>query len=56
MKIIPCILPDHYALRLVFNNSNNNNNNNNIKPTYTLKLNNALLYDSLVKKEIKKEI
>jgi hypothetical protein len=32
------------------------NNKNNRKPTYTWKLNNALLSDNLVKEEIKKEI
>jgi hypothetical protein len=48
IEIILCILSDHQGLRLVFNN-----NRNNRKPTYTLKLNNALLNDNLVKKEIK---
>ena len=50
IKIIPCILSDHHGLRLVFNNKNNK------KPTYTWKLNNALLNNSLVKKKVKKEI
>ena len=48
---IPCILSDHYRLRLIFNNSINNG-----KPTFTWKLNNTLLNDTLVKEEIKKEI
>ena len=51
IKIIPCILSDHHGLRLIFNN-----NINNRKPTFTWKLNNTLLNDSLVKDEIKKEI
>jgi hypothetical protein len=45
------IIPDPYRLRLVFNS-----NRNNRKPTYTWKLNNALLSDNLVKEEVKKEI
>jgi hypothetical protein len=48
--IIPCILSDYHRLRLVFNS-----NKNNRKPTYTWKLN-TLLYDNLVKEEIKKKI
>jgi hypothetical protein len=51
IEIIPCILSDHNRLRLIFNN-----NINNRKPTFTWKLNNTLLNDSLVKDEIKKEI
>jgi hypothetical protein len=51
IEIIPCILSDHHGLRLIFNN-----NVNNRKPTFTWKLNNTLLNDSLVKEEIKKEI
>jgi Rps23 Pro-64 3,4-dihydroxylase Tpa1-like proline 4-hydroxylase len=43
-EIIPCILSDH------------NNNINNTKPTFMWKVNNTLLNDNLVKKEIKKEI
>jgi hypothetical protein len=50
-EIIPCILSDHHRLRLIFNNSINNR-----KPTFTWKLNNTLLNDTLVKKEIKKVI
>ena len=50
-EIIPCTLSDHHRLRLVFNN-----NKNNRKPTYTWKLNNALLSDNLVKEKIRKEI
>jgi hypothetical protein len=49
--MIPCILLDHYVLRLVFNN-----NKNNRKHTYTWKLNNTLLNDTLVKEGIKEEI
>jgi len=49
IEMIICIL--HHGLRLVFNS-----NKNNRKPTYTWKLNNALLNDNLVKEEIKKEI
>jgi hypothetical protein len=51
IEIIPCLLFDHQELRLIFNN-----NINNRKPTFTWKLNNNLLNDSLVKDEIKKEI
>jgi hypothetical protein len=51
IEIIPCILSDHHGLRLIFNN-----NINNRKPTFTWKLNNTILNDSLVKDEIKKEI
>jgi hypothetical protein len=51
IEIIPCILSDHHGLRLVFND-----NKNSRKPTYTWKLNNALLNDNLVKEKIKKEI
>jgi hypothetical protein len=50
-EIIPCILSDHHGLRLILNN-----NINNRKPTFTWKLNNSLLNDTLVKEEIKKEI
>jgi hypothetical protein len=48
-EIIPCILSDHHGLRLIFNSSINNR-----KPTFTWKLNNTLLNDTLVKDEIKK--
>jgi hypothetical protein len=51
IEIIPCILSDHHGLRLIFNNSIHNR-----KPTFTGKLNNTLLHDSLVKDVIKKEI
>ena len=51
IEIIPCTLLDHHRLRLIFNN-----NINNTKPTFTWKLNNTLLIDTLVKEEIKKEI
>jgi exonuclease III len=50
IEIIPCILSDHCDLRLIFNN-----NINNRKPTFTRKLNNTILNDSLIKEEIKKE-
>jgi hypothetical protein len=50
-EIIPCILSDHHGLRLIFNS-----NINNRKPTFTWKLNNSLLNDTLVKEDIKKEI
>jgi hypothetical protein len=52
-EITPCLLSDHYVLRLVFNNNNNKNKRN---PINTWKLNNTLLNDNLVKDEIKKEI
>jgi exonuclease III len=48
IEIIPCILSDHHGLRLIVNN--------NIKPTFTWKLNNTLLNDTLVKEGIRKEI
>jgi hypothetical protein len=51
IEIIPCILSDDHGLMLIFNI-----NINNRKPTFTWKLNNTLLKDSLVKDEIKKEI
>jgi hypothetical protein len=51
IEIVPCILSDHHRIRLIFNN-----NINNTKPTFTWKLNNILLNDTLVKEEIKKEI
>jgi hypothetical protein len=51
IEIIPCLLSDHYKLRLVFNS-----NENNKEPTYTWKLKNTLLNDNLVKEEIKKDI
>jgi hypothetical protein len=49
IEIVHCILSDHHGLRLIFHN-----NINNRKPTFTWKLNNTLLNDSLVKDEIKK--
>jgi hypothetical protein len=51
IEIVPCILSDHHGLRLIFNNKINNR-----KPTFTWKLNNTLLNDTLVKEGIKKEI
>jgi hypothetical protein len=51
IELILCILLDHHRLRLVFKN-----NKNNRKSTFTRKLNNYLLNDSLVLEEIKKEI
>jgi hypothetical protein len=50
-EIVPCILLDHDGLRLICSN-----NINNRKPTFTWKLNNTLLNETLVKEEIKKEI
>ena len=49
IEIDPCILSDHHGLRLIFNNNINNG-----KPTFTWKLNNTLLNDTLVKEGIKK--
>jgi hypothetical protein len=49
--MVPCILSDYHELRLIFNN-----NVNNRKPTFTWKLNNTLLNDTLVKEGIKKKI
>ena len=51
IEIILYILSDHHGLRLIFNN-----NINNRKPTFTWKLNNTVLNDTLVKEGIKKEI
>jgi hypothetical protein len=51
IEIVPCILSDHHGLRLIFNNIINNR-----KSTFTWKLNNMLLNDTLVKEGIKKEI
>jgi hypothetical protein len=51
IEIIPYTLSVHDGLRLIFNNSINNR-----KPTFTWKLNNTLLNDTLVKDEIKKEV
>jgi hypothetical protein len=51
IEIVPCILSDHHGLRLIFNNKINNR-----KPTFTLKLNNTLLNENLLKEGIKKEI
>ena len=51
IEIIPSILSDHHSLRLVLSSNKRNG-----KHTYTWILNNALLNNSLVKKEIKKEI
>jgi hypothetical protein len=51
IEIVPCILSDHHGQRLIFNNNINNG-----KPTFTWKLNNTLLNDTLVKEGIKKEI
>ena len=48
---IPCTLSDHHGLRLVLSSNKNSG-----KHIYTWTLNTALLNDSLVKKEIKKEI
>ena len=51
IEIVPCILSDYHGLRLIFNNTINNG-----KPTFTWKVNNTLLNDTLVKEGIKKEI
>jgi hypothetical protein len=51
IEIILCILSDNHRLMLIINNNINNRN-----PTYTLKQNNTLLNDNLVKEEIKKDI
>ena len=51
IEIVPCILSDHHALRLIFNNKINNR-----KPTFTWKLNNTLLNYTLLKEGIKQEI
>ena len=51
IEIIPCILSDHHGLGLIFSNNINYG-----KPTFTWKLNNTLLNDTLVKEKIKKEI
>jgi hypothetical protein len=51
IEIISCILSDHQGLRLVFSN-----NKNKRKPMDTWKLNNSLLSDNLVRKEIEKKI
>jgi hypothetical protein len=51
IEIIPCMLSDHYELKLIFNNKINNR-----KPTFTWKLNNTLFNDTLVKEKIKKVI
>jgi hypothetical protein len=48
VEIIPCLLSDHYRLRLVFNS-----NKSNRKPTYTWELNNILRTGNLVREEIK---
>ena len=49
IESVPCILSDHHGLRLIFNNKINNR-----KATFTWKLTNTLLNDTLVKEEIKK--
>jgi hypothetical protein len=51
MEIFPCILSDNYGVRLIFNNKINNR-----KPTFTWKLKNTLLSDTLIKEGTKKEI
>jgi hypothetical protein len=51
IEIVRCTLSDHHGLRLIFNNYINNR-----KPTFTWKLNNTLLNDTLVKEGIKREI
>jgi exonuclease III len=49
IEIIPCIISDHQGLRMIFNNCINNG-----KPTFTYKMNNTLLNNTLAKEEIKK--
>jgi hypothetical protein len=51
IEIVTCILSDHHGLSLIFSK-----NINNTKPTFTWKLNNTLLSDTLVKEGIKNEI
>jgi hypothetical protein len=51
IKIVRCILSDYHGLILIFNNYKNNR-----KPTFSWKLNNTLLNDTLVKEGTKKEI
>jgi hypothetical protein len=51
IEIISCMLSDWHGPRLIINNNKNYG-----KPTFTWKLNNTLLNDTLVKEEIKKEI
>jgi hypothetical protein len=51
IEIVPCILLDYHAVRLIFNN-----NITNRKPTFMWKLNNNLLNDTLVKEGVKKGI
>jgi hypothetical protein len=51
IEITARILSDHQGQRLIFNDSINNR-----KPTFTWKLSNTLLNDTLVKEGIKKEI
>ena len=50
-EIIPCILPDHHGLKLIFNIKMNIR-----KPTFRWKKKNTRINDNLVKEEIKKEI
>jgi hypothetical protein len=51
IEIVPCILSGHSGIRLIFNNKINNR-----KQTFTWKLNNTFLNNTLVKEGIKKEI
>jgi hypothetical protein len=51
IEIVPCILSYHDGLRLIFNNKINNR-----KPTFTWKLNNTLLNDTLFQEGVNKEI
>jgi hypothetical protein len=51
IKIIPCILSDHNALKLEINNKNSSK-----KHANNLKLNNTLLNDQWVINEVKEEI
>jgi hypothetical protein len=47
IEIVPCILSGHHGLRPIFNN-----NINNTKPTFTWEVNNTLLKNTFVKKEM----
>ena len=43
IEIVPCILPDHHGLRVIFNNINIG------KPTFNWKLNNTLLWTGQIR-------
>jgi hypothetical protein len=50
-EIIQCTISDHHRIKLILNS-----NKNSEKHTYTWKLNNTLLNNSLIKEKIKKEV